>query len=192
MKVFISAVVQRMVNSDQSGIMFTVNPATNNANEVVIEAVYGLGEMIVGGQVNPDLYIVDKKTRDIKKTELKTKEMGMFRTEEGKNEKRPIPKELQKRQVIPDSHVKELTRLGLKIEEHYKKPQDIEWAIEKDQIFIVQARAVTTFKEQKSEDVKQVCEENAKILVKQAKNAQVVVARQIVQKVHLFPALVAV
>ncbi|MBU0470548.1 MAG: phosphoenolpyruvate synthase [Nanoarchaeota archaeon] len=145
-KVLISAIVQKMVNSDQSGIMFTINPSTNNDKELVIEAVYGLGEMIVGGEINPDLYIVDKETKKIKKIEVRKQEIGMFRDENGKNIKRKIPENLQTRQVIPDTHIKELARLGKKIEEHYGKPQDIEWAIEKNDVFIVQSRAVTTFK----------------------------------------------
>tara|TARA_Y100000310_G_scaffold344364_1_gene456762 strand:- start:3085 stop:5352 length:2268 start_codon:yes stop_codon:yes gene_type:complete len=145
MKVYISAIVQKMVNSEQSGIMFTVNPSTNNANEIVIEAVYGLGEMIVGGKVTPDLYIVDKQKKDIVKKEVKQQHIGLFKNEHGKNEELEIEKDLQKRQKIPDTHIKELARLGRKIEEHYKKPQDIEWAVEKDKVYIVQARAVTTF-----------------------------------------------
>ncbi len=146
-KVLISAIVQRMVNSDQSGIMFTINPSTNNEKELIIEAVYGLGEMIVGGEVNPDLYIVDKATKKIEKIEVKKQEIGLFRDEEGKNVKLEIPENKQTRQVIPDTHIVELARLGKKIEEHYGRPQDIEWAIEKDQIYIVQSRAVTTFKQ---------------------------------------------
>ena len=152
-RVLISAIVQKMVNSDQSGIMFTVNPATNDESELVIEAVYGLGETIVGGKVNPDLYIVNKETREIKNIEVKKKEIGLFRNDEGKNEERRIPDELQQRQVIPDTHIKELARLGKKIEDHYGKPQDIEWAIEKDQLFIVQSRAVTTLKKNTKEEV---------------------------------------
>ncbi len=164
-KVLISAIVQKMVHSEQSGVMFTINPSTNNADEIIVEAVYGLGETIVGGEVNPDLYIVDKKTREIKKTEVKKQEIGLFRNEEGKNEKQAIPDNMQGRQVIPDTQIIELARLGKKIEEHYGKPQDIEWAIEKDQIFIVQSRAVTTFKpaEQGSPVV---AEGDGKILVK--------------------------
>jgi pyruvate, water dikinase len=143
-KVLISAIVQRMVNSEQSGIMFTVNPATNNKNEIVIEAVYGLGESIVGGQVNPDTYIVDKNTKEIKEIKVKKQDWGFFRSEDGKTEKQEIVRELQERQIIPDTHIKEIARYGRKIEEHYGKPQDIEWAIEKNEIYIVQSRAITT------------------------------------------------
>jgi pyruvate, water dikinase len=145
-KVLICAIVQKMVNSEKSGIMFTINPATNHADEIVIESVYGLGEMIVGGEVNPDLYIVDKKDRSIKKIEVKKQEIGMYRNEQGENEKRAVPKELQERQILDEKQVRELARLGMKLEEHYKRPQDIEWAIENGEIFIVQTRAITTFK----------------------------------------------
>ncbi len=166
-KVLISAIVQKMVNSDQSGIMFTINPSTNNQQEIVIEAVYGLGEMIVGGEVNPDLYVVDKESREIKKMEVRKKEVGLFRNENGKNVKLAIIPNLQTRQVIPDTHIKELARLGKKIEKHYEKPQDIEWAIEKNQIYIVQARAVTTLKPQETETERPgITEEAGKILVK--------------------------
>ena len=164
-KVLISAIVQKMVNSEQSGIMFTVNPVTNNDKEIVIEAVYGLGEMIVGGEVNPDLYIVNKENKEIKKIEVKKQEIGLFRSEEGQNEKRKIPEDLQMRQIIPDSHVRELARFGKIIEEHYGKPQDIEWAIENDKVYIVQARAVTTFKKQSGQEDESTIEEG-KILLK--------------------------
>ena len=144
-KVFIAVVVQRMVNSEKSGIMFTINPATNQEDEIVIEAVYGLGEAIVGGEISPDTYILDKSTKAVKSMMVKKKEWGLFRNSQGNNVKLDIPKEKQERQVVPDSEIKELARLGKRIEEHYGSPQDIEWAIEKSQVMIVQARAVTTF-----------------------------------------------
>lgn len=165
-KVLIAVVVQKMVNSDKSGIMFTVNPATNQEKEIVVEAVYGLGEAIVGGEVNPDTYIIDKNLRKIKSVKVKKQEWGLFRNEEGKNVKREIPEVEQGMQVVPDSSVKELARLGKKIEEHYGKPQDIEWAIEKDTVFIVQSRAVTTFKPITGERRPGIKEEAGKILVK--------------------------
>jgi len=169
-KVLISAIVQKMVNSDRSGIMFTINPSTNIETEIVIEAVYGLGEMIVGGEVNPDLYIVDKESLKVKKIEVKKQEVGLFRNIQGENEKQKIPPEKQARQVMDDTQIRELARLGKKIEAHYKKPQDIEWAVEGDKIFIVQSRAVTTFKPQQGKEgstkTAEVKEEEGKILLK--------------------------
>src|SRR3989338_973737 len=164
-KVLISAIVQKMVNADKSGIMFTVNPATNQGNEIVIEAIYGLGEFIVGGEVNPDMYIVDKNNRDIKKIEIRKKEKGVFRTALGSNETRIIPREIQERQVLNDKEILELTRLGKKLEEHYGRPQDIEWAVEQGTVYIVQTRAVTTFKAAVQERPA-VQEEQGKIILK--------------------------
>jgi pyruvate, water dikinase len=170
-KVLISAIIQKMVNSDKAGIMFTINPSNNQEDEIVIEGVYGLGETIVSGSVNPDTYIVDKKNKEIKSIKVKKQEWGLFRNEQGENEKQNIPDEEQERQVLNEMQVKELARLGRKIEEHYHKPMDIEWAIEKDQILIVQARAVTTFhkeekKEEKADESSSGDEEASKILVK--------------------------
>jgi pyruvate,water dikinase len=167
MKVFISAIVQKMVNADRSGVMFTINPSTNREDEIVVEAVYGLGEMIVGGQANPDFYLVDKNTYEIKKIEVKKQEIGLFRNERGENEKRKVPKELQERQVLNEKEVKELARLGKKLEHHYQKPQDIEWAIEHNEIFIVQTRAVTTFTPKIHKDERPgIPEEEGKIILK--------------------------
>ncbi|PIZ50673.1 phosphoenolpyruvate synthase [Candidatus Woesearchaeota archaeon CG_4_10_14_0_2_um_filter_33_13] len=165
-KVLICAVIQRMVNSDQSGIMFTINPSNNNDQETVIEAVFGLGEAIVGGEVNPDTYIIDKKSREIKSIKVKKQEWGLFRDENGNNIKKDIPKTQQEHQVVPDSLIKELARLGRKIEEHYGRPQDIEWAIENNQVYIVQARAVTTFKQEIVEEKSTSTEDQGKILIK--------------------------
>lgn len=166
MKVLISAVVQRMVNADKSGIMFTINPATNNADEMVIEAIYGLGELIVGGEINPDMYVIDKQKREIKKVEVRKKPFGLFRNEKGENEKLDISVDEQGRQVLSDMQIKELARLGKKLEDYYNKPQDIEWAVEQDRLFLVQTRAVTTFKPTVCAADKAVCEEEGKILLR--------------------------
>ncbi len=168
-KVLISAIVQKMVNAEKSGIMFTVNPATNNPGELVIEGIYGLGELIVGGEVTPDMYLIDKKSREIKKVEVRRQEMGLFRSEQGQNEKQEIPKAEQAQQKITEKEIKELARLGIKLEEHYQKPQDIEWAVEQGNVFIVQTRAVTTFKPKEEERGlarEEADNEDAKILLR--------------------------
>ena len=167
MNVYISAVVQKMVNASQSGIMFTINPSTNAENEIVIEAIYGLGEFIVGGEVNPNMYIVDKNMREIKKVEIRRQDYGLFRSAQGENEKRKIPAEMQARQVLNEKQILEYARLGKKIEKHYGKPQDIEWAVEDNRdLYIVQSRAVTTFKKQVGEERAGVQEEAGKIILK--------------------------
>ncbi len=166
LKVYICAVVQRMVDADKSGIMFTINPATNSFNEIVIEAIYGLGELIVGGEINPDMYTVDKNSREIKKIEVRKKPFGLFKNESGENEKQEIPADEQSRQVLSDAQIKELARLGTKLEEHYGKPQDVEWAVERERLYLVQTRAVTTFKAAAQQTTAKISEEEGKILLK--------------------------
>jgi len=148
-KVYIAVVIQKMVDSDMSGVMFSVNPATNDPNTVIVEAVYGLGEAIVSGAVNPDHYEVNKETNEITNITVREQEWGFFRNPEtGKTEKRPITDPDKSSQVINNKQIKELARYACKIEEHYNKAQDIEWAIEKGNIYIVQSRAVTTLKKE--------------------------------------------
>jgi len=147
MKVLIAVVVQKMVNSEKAGVTFSINPATNNPSEVTIEAVWGLGETIVSGAVNPDLYIVDKDNLKIKHIEVKEQEEGKFRNPEtGKTIDKDIPEEKRKKQILNEKEIIELAKFAKKIEAHYKKPQDIEWAVEDNKIYIVQSRAVTTYK----------------------------------------------
>ncbi len=149
-KVLIAVVVQRMVNSERSGVMFTINPATNKDDEIVIEAAHGLGETVVSGEVTPDLYIVDKNTNRITTCEVKEQKFKLVRDPAtGKNVKKLLTPDEEKLQVLSDKLILELARYGKKIHDHYGKPQDIEWAIERDRVYIVQSRAVTTFKPQK-------------------------------------------
>jgi pyruvate,water dikinase len=146
MKVYICVVVQKMVNADQAGILFSVNPATNDRSEIVIEAVHGLGETAVSGEVNPDIYIIDKEEMIIKSRLLKMQNWGLFRDQEGRNVKRSIPENIDKQQVIPDDVVMQLAKYSKQLEDHYGKPQDSEWAVEQGTVYIVQTRAVTTLK----------------------------------------------
>ncbi|MEM4215377.1 MAG: phosphoenolpyruvate synthase [Candidatus Pacearchaeota archaeon] len=141
---YIAVVVQRMVNSDKSGVMFTINPLTNNKNEIVIESVFGLGEGIVSGTIEPDSYVIDKKNLEVIKKRLGLKKLRFVKDETGKTVKEELPEELQKKEVLESSEIKSLANYGIDIEEHYKWPQDIEWAIEGNKIYIVQSRPVTT------------------------------------------------
>lgn len=141
---YIAVVVQRMVNSDKSGVMFTINPLTNNKNELVIESVFGLGEGIVSGTIEPDSYVIDKKKLEIVKKRLGLKKLKFVKDETGNTVKEELPEEIQKKEVLELSELKSLANYGIDIEEHYKWPQDIEWAIEGKKIHIVQSRPVTT------------------------------------------------
>ncbi|MBU1326982.1 phosphoenolpyruvate synthase [Patescibacteria group bacterium] len=144
-KVGIAIPVQKMVSADTSGIMFTVDPVTNDKSKIVIEAIYGLGEMIVQGAVTPDHYEVDKKSGSILSKSVHFQEKTMFR----KNMRtiiQPLRKSKGARQKISDAHILALAKFGKKLEAHYYFPQDCEWAIEKNQLYIVQTRPVTTLR----------------------------------------------
>jgi len=155
-KVLIAVVVQKMVNSEKSGVMFSANPATNNENEIMIEGAYGLGETVVAGSVNPDLYIVDKKSLKIKLIEPRAQEFGIFRNlKTGDNFERKLKGKERTGQKLSEYEIKFLAGLAKKIEKHYDhKAQDMEWAIEGKDIYIVQSRAITTLKERIGTDVK--------------------------------------
>ncbi len=145
-KVKIAVVIQKMVNSEISGIMFTANPITSSKDEVVIEAGYGLGESIVSGSITPDTYTVTKSNWKIIDKKISTQTWKYSKSEQG-NVKENIPKNMQSIQKIEDKYICELAKIGTSIEKHYNKPQDTEWALENNTLYIVQARPITTLKD---------------------------------------------
>ena len=151
-KVGIAVPVQRMVQSEASGVMFTLEPLTSDRSKIAIEAVLGLGEMIVSGEVTPDTYIVSKEELKITSKEIARQEWKLIRRDGNKGEeaniKLPLTAEEQSRQKISDDDILALAKIGQSLEEHYQFPQDIEWAKENGQLFIVQTRPVTTIREQ--------------------------------------------
>lgn len=144
-KVGIAVPVQRMVQSEKSGVMFSVDPISGDKNAMIIEAIYGLGEYIVQGTVTPDHYEVDKKSMHISKKTVVEQTHKFARIGETTKDAK-VEKKDQDKQKISDKHILELAKLAKKLEHHYYFPQDIEWAIENDEVFIVQTRAITTLK----------------------------------------------
>lgn len=139
----VAVVVQKMVESESAGVAFSVNPVTCNPNEIMIEGSWGLGEMVVQGQITPDNFIVDKNNLEIKNRNIAEKEkMLTFKDEE--NQEVSVSEEKRGQPVLFDEQIKELATLAVKIENHYGKPQDIEWAMELGKIYIVQSRPITT------------------------------------------------
>ncbi|MBQ7701079.1 MAG: phosphoenolpyruvate synthase, partial [Candidatus Methanomethylophilaceae archaeon] len=139
----LAVVVQKMVNSEVSGIMFTVDP-NSGVKEIVIEAGFGLGEAIVGGEVTPDTYKVDKSTMNVKKKRISTQKWKYTKDpKDGHTIKANIPDKLQKVQKIDDRRISEVAEIGRQIEIHYDKPMDMEWCIEDNKVYIVQARPIT-------------------------------------------------
>jgi len=139
LKVGIAVPVQLMCQSEASGIMFTVNPVTNNRDEISIEAAYGLGQPIVSGEITPDQYVVSKKTGKIVSRIVVPQDWQLTI-----NGKTPVSTKYKKKQKLTNKQIVELAEIGSKIEEHYGTPQDIEYGIENGRILIVQSRPVTT------------------------------------------------
>jgi pyruvate, water dikinase len=142
-KVSVAVVLQKMVESEVSGICFTVHPVTEDKHQMVIEAGLGLGEAIVGGMITPDTYVINKKTGNIEDKNISQQEIMIKRGKE-KPQKVSVPESHREKQKLKDRDILKLARLCMDIEKHYKKPQDIEWALEKNKLYIVQSRPITT------------------------------------------------
>lgn len=145
LKVGIAVPVQKMIQSEVSGIMFTVDPVTNDRRKVVIEAIFGLGELIVGGREIPDHYEVSKDKMEIIAKNISVQNKQLVRNRGG-NKLLNVSKRYQAEQKLDDPFIVELAKAGHAIEKHYLIPQDIEWAVEKEKLYIVQTRPVTTIK----------------------------------------------
>ena len=151
-KFALATVVQKMVDSDRSGVIFSSNPVKEN-NNVVIEAVFGLGEGIVSGKIKPDNYEVTRELEIINK-EIAYKKMAITRNSQGDNQEVHLNEDKGGQQVLTESQVKQLANIALKIETHYGIPQDIEFAIESGEIFIVQSRPITTKVKKEEKEIK--------------------------------------
>ncbi|MEX0920648.1 MAG: phosphoenolpyruvate synthase [Candidatus Pacearchaeota archaeon] len=149
----LAVIVQKMVDSKKSGVIFSKDPSMNR-DQVIIEAVWGLGEGIVSGKISPDRYILEKKSEnpedsdDLKliKKEIGNKKIAITRDSSGEKEIVKLKEEISNRQVLKEYEIIKLSEIALKLENHYNKPQDIEFAIENDDIYIVQTRPITTMK----------------------------------------------
>ena len=143
--------VQRMVQSESSGVMFTVDPITNDRNRIVIEAAFGLGEAVVGGLVSPDHYKVDKAEEQILERQTFTQDRMLVRSpdgeidpEHGANVWVDLSESDGAQPKLSDAQIIELTAIGKRIESHYGSPQDIEWGWGEDQFYLLQTRPITT------------------------------------------------
>lgn len=165
-KVGLAIPVQKMIQSEASGVMFTVDPVTNQKDRIVIEAVYGLGELIVQGEVTPDHFEVDKNSLKIINKIIAKQTIQLIKV--GKlNKKAIVPKRLQDKQKISDRMVIEIAKIGIKLHRHYFFPQDAEWAVEKGKLYFVQTRPVTTIKEIKETEEINTVETRKPLLVGQ-------------------------
>ncbi len=141
-QVFLAVVVQKMVASDSSGVLFTANPVTGRRDEMTIDASFGLGEALVSGQVEPDHYIVEARSEQIKERRLGAKEIAIVPQAGGGT--RRISTTGSSQPALPDSQILALARVGMRVQELFGSPQDIEWALAEDQLFLLQARPITS------------------------------------------------
>jgi len=145
-----AAIVQKMINSDKSGVIFSQNPMKKN-DEILIESVFGQGEGIVSGKIKPDQYILTKEMELINE-ETSDKKIAIVRTAGGQTKTIQLTPEKSKSRVLKTYELKQLAEYAIKLEKHYNKPQDIEFAIEDENIYIVQTRPITTLKKLGSSD----------------------------------------
>jgi pyruvate,water dikinase len=144
-EVLVGVVVQKMVASEKSGVLFTVDPATNDRSRLVIEAAFGLGEIVVAGQITPDRYVVDKNTLELSEKDTGQKTFMLTRdAKSGGNVRVDLPPEKANAEVLTNGEIRRLAGLAVRCEQHYGVPQDMEWAMEKGEILVVQTRPVTT------------------------------------------------
>lgn len=144
-KISVAIVVQKMIQAEKSGIAFSVHPVTQDYNQAIIEAGFGLGEAIVSGAITPDSYVVNKKNLSIIDININEQKRALFLKPNGGNQWKSLGTQ-GKKQVLSNNEIIELSKLVLKIEKHYGFPCDIEWAQEKGKFFIVQSRPITTLK----------------------------------------------
>lgn len=144
--VSVAVVVQKMIQSEVSGITFTVHPVTEDPKQMIIEACWGLGEAIVSGSVTPDSYVVNKEDWTIIDININAQKKELVRVEgvEKANDWQELDEKKQCQQILPNDQIIELAKLCQKIEKHYDSPQDIEWAIQGSKLYITQSRPITT------------------------------------------------
>ncbi|MFH0928681.1 MAG: PEP/pyruvate-binding domain-containing protein [bacterium] len=142
-RVSVAVVIQAMVQSEVSGITFTVHPVTKDKNQMIIEACYGLGEYVASGKITPDSYVVSKKDMAIIDVNV-SGQVEMLALWKGQNLPRPVPEYTRSRQKLDGARIRELAEICLKVEDHYGFPSDIEWGLERGKFYILQARPITT------------------------------------------------
>ena len=151
LSVAIAVVVQTMVESEKAGVLFTVNPVNENREEMQINASYGLGESVVSGRVTADSYIVDKSGTIISLA-LGTKETQIIYADR-ETKKVEVSKELKEKPALSEDEVRTLVQAGNAIEKHYGKPMDVEWAIRGGEVYILQAREITTLRDNHEDEL---------------------------------------
>ncbi|MGZ4526528.1 MAG: phosphoenolpyruvate synthase [Mycobacterium sp.] len=147
-----AVVVQQMIASEQSGVAFTSDPSTGERGHIVIEAALGLGEVVVSGKVQPDTYVVDKKTLDVVDVKVGYQAFKIVRGPDGRDAIVELEPELAQARVLDDAALRRIAELAIAVENHHGCPQDVEWAIAAGKAWLVQARPITTLHAEASDE----------------------------------------
>jgi len=140
----IAVVVQRMVDAEKSGVMFTSHPSTGDPR-MIIESAWGLGEAVVSGSVSPDNYVLDRESGTVDEVTVAEKKVMHVRDDDtGETVERPVPEDRRDQRVLSDAELDRLRELGERVEDHYGTPQDVEWAIYDGEVYMLQSRPITT------------------------------------------------
>ncbi|TAH48676.1 MAG: hypothetical protein EYC68_20430 [Chloroflexota bacterium] len=142
-QVALAVVVQGMIESEVAGILFTANPVNNRRDEMVLNASWGLGEAIVSGLVTPDTWIV-KQGGEILEREIANKEIAIEYAAEGGTRENVVPRDKAEIACLNDDEIFALAQIGARVQEHYARPMDIEWAFARGKFYMLQARPITT------------------------------------------------
>lgn len=148
----IAVVVQRMVDAEKSGVMFTSHPSTGDP-QITIEAAWGLGEAVVSGTVSPDNYVYDRGAGAVEDVTVADKKVEMVKDPDtGETVQLDVDEERRTARVLSDAEIDDLVALGERVEDHYGNPQDVEWAIHEGEIYMLQSRPITTIQEDAGEE----------------------------------------
>lgn len=139
-----AVVVQRMLTADKAGVAFTADPSTGASDRVVVEAAFGQGEVVVSGKVQPDTYVIDKQTLTVRDARIGFKAVKILRGPDGNDTMVELDRAEAETRVLDDDELQQITKLAVATEQHNGCPQDIEWVIAADTVWLVQARPITT------------------------------------------------
>jgi len=145
-KIAVAVIIQKMIPSDISGVLFGMDPISQNHEHIVINSVYGVGEGLVSGALDADTYILKKSSFEIKEERLTVKEKKFIQKEQGGIQEVDVELHLQKKSSLSHEHLQKLHQMNEKLENMYHFPQDIEWAIYQDHLYLLQTRPITTLK----------------------------------------------
>lgn len=143
-KVSVAVVVQEMVNSEVSGVAFTVHPVTKDRNQMIVEACLGQGEALVSGRITPDTYVIDKRDFSLLENSVGQQNEQIVRDPKGRSKIVKLSAKAGSQQKLATKEITQIAKIARQIEQHYRSPQDIEWALARKKFYLLQARPITT------------------------------------------------